>query len=100
MALAYDDIVCFMKAYFAAYSENGQTAETQHVIDSFYAEVIYFDEGVPTSREHWYKSCRAHPAVQDKLTLESLLVDEKQQKALPSLRHRQLKEPRARCWLK
>ena len=82
MALTYDDIAGFMKAYFPAYSEKGQTAETQHVMDSFYAENIYFDDGVPTRREDWYKSCRAHPAVQDKLTLEQLVVDEKQQLAV------------------
>lgn len=82
MALTYDDIACFMRAYFLAYSEKGQTAETQHVMDGFYAEDIYFREGVPTSREDWYKACRAHPAVQDKLTLENLVVDEKQQEAV------------------
>lgn len=82
MALTYDDISSFMKSYFPAYSEKGQTAETQHVMDSFYAEEIYFDENTPTRREDWYSSCRAHPEVQDKITLEHLVVDEKQQEAV------------------
>ena len=42
-------------------------------------EEIYFDEGVPTKREDWYRSCRAHPAVQDRLTIKRLVIDEKQQ---------------------
>ena len=82
MALAYDDIARFMKAYFTAYSEKGQTAETQHVMDSFYAPDIYFDDGTATRREDWYKACLRHPAVQDKLTLKHLVVDEKQQEAV------------------
>ena len=81
MSLKYDEIVRFMNEYFPAYSEKGQTAETQHVMDKFYAPDIAFDDGVITSREQWYKACLSHPAIQDKITLEHLIVDEKQQKA-------------------
>jgi hypothetical protein len=81
VALTYDEIVGFMKEYFPAYSEKAQIAETQHVMDRFYAPDIIFDDGVITSRDQWYKACLSHPAVQDKITLEHLFVDEKQQEA-------------------
>lgn len=81
MALTYDEITGFMTEYFPAYSEKGQIAETQHIMDRFYAPDIIFDDGVITSREQWYKACLSHPAVQDKITLEHLFVDEKQQEA-------------------
>jgi sulfur relay (sulfurtransferase) DsrC/TusE family protein len=82
MAVTYDDIVRFMKDYFPAYNEKGQTAETQHVMDRFYAPDVVFDEdGFITSREQWYKECLRHTAVRDQITLEHLFVDEKQLEA-------------------
>jgi hypothetical protein len=81
MELMYDDIVRFMKEYFPAYSEKGQIPETHHVMDNFYAPDIVFDEGIITSREQWYKACLSHPAMQDKITLEHLFVDERQKEA-------------------
>jgi len=81
MKSIYDDIIKFMKEYFQAYSEKGQVKETQHVMDKFYAPDLAFDDGVITSREQWYKACLSHPAIQDKITLEHLFVDEKQKEA-------------------
>ena len=81
MTSTYDDIVRFMKEYFPAYSEKGQVAETQAVMDRFYAPDIVFDDGVITSREQWYQACLSHPAVQDRITLEHLFIDEKQKEA-------------------
>jgi hypothetical protein len=72
----YAEIMRFMEDYFPAYSQYGQTAETQHFMDRFYAPDLSFDDGLVTSREQWYKRCLAHPAVQDKLTIEHLFVDE------------------------
>jgi hypothetical protein len=77
----YDEIIRFMKEYFPAYSEKGQVKETQHVMDKFYATDLTFDDGVVTNREQWYKACLSHPAIQDKITLEHLFVDEKQNEA-------------------
>jgi hypothetical protein len=74
----YAEIMRFMEDYFPAYSQYGQTAETQHFMDRFYAPDLSFDDGLVTSREQWYKRCLAHPAVQDKLTIEHLFVDETQ----------------------
>jgi hypothetical protein len=79
--LTYDDIAGFMEEYFPTYSEKGQIAETQSVMDRFYASDIIFDDGVITSREQWYRACLSHPAIQDKITLEHLIVDEKKQEA-------------------
>ena len=81
MALTYDEIAHFMTEYFPTYSEQGQNAQTQHVMDSFYAPDIIFDDGVITSRKQWYEACLSHPAIQDKITLQHLFVDEKQQEA-------------------
>jgi hypothetical protein len=82
MAVTYDEIVRFMTEYFPAYNEKGQIAETQHVMDKFYAPEVAFDEdGLITSREQWYKECLSHPAIQDRITLEHIFVDEKQLEA-------------------
>jgi hypothetical protein len=78
MASLYDDIINYIKEYFPAYSEYGQSPETYRVMDKFYAPDVCFDDGMVTSREQWYKMCLSHPAVQDKITLEHLFVDEKQ----------------------
>jgi hypothetical protein len=78
MAPVYKDIVRFMEEYFPAYSEYGQVEDTQHLMDKFYAPELVFEDGTVTSREQWYRSCLAHPAVQDKLTLEHMFVDDKQ----------------------
>ena len=81
MLFTYDQIVRFLKEYFPDYSEKGQTAQTQHVMDKYYAPDITFDDGVITSRDQWYKACLSHPAIQDKITPLHLFVDEKQQEA-------------------
>jgi hypothetical protein len=74
----YDNIVRFMTEYFPAYSENGQVAETHHVMDRFYAPDLSFPDDGVTSREQWYQRCLNHPAIQDRITLEHLYVDERQ----------------------
>ncbi len=56
MAMTYDEIARFMEGYFRTYSELGQAKETQHALDDYYMEEIFFDEGVPTKREDWYRS--------------------------------------------
>jgi hypothetical protein len=66
-----------MKEYVKAYSEYGQVAETHDVMDKFYAPELSFDEMV-TSREQWNETCLSHAGIQDKLTLEHLFIDEKQ----------------------
>ena len=81
MESLYSDIVRFMEEYFPAYSQYAQVLETQHLMDRFYAPELTFDDGVVTSRKQWYERCLAHPAVQDKLTLEHLFVDERQKEA-------------------
>jgi hypothetical protein len=77
MGSRYDDIMNFMNEYVRAYSEYGQTAETHNVMNRFYAPELSFDDMV-TSREQWYETCLSHAGIQDKLTLEHLFIDEKQ----------------------
>ena len=81
MESLYSDIIRFMEEYFPAYSQYAQVLETQYRMDEFYAPELSFDDGVVSSRTQWYKMCLSHPAVQDKLTLEHLFVDEKQKEA-------------------
>ncbi len=81
MESIYGDIVRFMEEYFPAYSQYSQVLETQHLMDEFYAADLSFDDGVVSSRAQWYERCLAHPAIQDKLSLEHLFVDEKQTEA-------------------
>jgi hypothetical protein len=78
MESLYSDIVRFMEEYFVAYSQYGQIPETQHVMDKFYAPDLTFDDDVVKSRAEWYERCLAHPAIQDKLLVEHLFVDERQ----------------------
>lgn len=77
MSSRYDRIALFMNEYVKAYSEFGQVAETHSVMDRFYAPELSFDEMV-SSREQWYETCLSHTGIQDKLTLEHLVIDEKQ----------------------
>ena len=77
MGSRYDEITRFMKEYIKAYSEYGQVAETHSVMDKFYAPELSFDDMV-TSREQWYEACLSHTDIQDKLTVEHLFIDEKQ----------------------
>jgi hypothetical protein len=82
----YDDIMRFMKEYFPAYSDYAQVKETHHIMDKFYTPDLRFDDGTVTSREQWYESCLKHPAVQDKLTVEHLFVDDRQKEVFASLK--------------
>ena len=75
----YDGIVRFMTEYFPAYSEYGQVVETHRAMDQFYAADLSFPDDGVSSREQWYERCLNHPAIQDRITLEHLCVDEKQQ---------------------
>jgi hypothetical protein len=77
MRSKYDDIVRFINEYIRAYSEFGQVTETHSVMDKFYAPELSFDNMV-TSRKQWYEASLSHADIQDKLTLEHLLIDEKQ----------------------
>lgn len=74
----YDEIVSFMKEYFHAYSQYGQAAETLRVMDKYYAPELSFPADGVTNREQWYQRCLAHPAVQDRLSLEHVYIDERQ----------------------
>jgi len=77
MRSRYNEIVHFMNEYVKAYSEYGQVVDTHSVMDKFYAPELAFDDHI-TSREQWYESCLSHTGIQDKLTLDHLFIDEKQ----------------------
>jgi hypothetical protein len=73
----YDAIMLFFKEYIADYSKYGQTEETIHVMDKYYATDLSFPDDMVIGREQWYKRCLNHPGVQDKLSLEHIVIDEK-----------------------
>jgi hypothetical protein len=74
----YDQIVSFMKEYLHAFSEDAQIAERQHVMDKYWAPELTIDDGKISSRAMWYKACLSHPAIQNKIVLEHLFIDETQ----------------------
>jgi hypothetical protein len=78
MASMYKEIVSFMKEYIHAFSEDAQIAETQHVMEKYWAPDLSIDNGKISSREQWYKACLSHPAIKNMLVLEHLFVDETQ----------------------
>lgn len=86
MGSMYNEIVRFMKEYFPAYNEYAQAADTQHIMDKFYVPGLSFDDGMVSSREQWYKRCLAHPAVQDKLTVDHLFIDEEKNEVVALLK--------------
>jgi hypothetical protein len=78
MTAKYDQIVSFMKEYLHAFSEDAQIAERQHVMDKYWTPDLNIDNGKISSREMWYKACLSHPAIQNKIVLEHLFIDETQ----------------------
>jgi hypothetical protein len=78
MASMYDEIVRFMKEYLHAFSEYAQVAETQHVMDKYWAPDLTIDEGKISSREQWYRACLSHPTIKNVLVPDHLFIDERQ----------------------
>jgi hypothetical protein len=78
MASMYKEIVSFMMEYFHAFSEDCQVAETQHVMDKYYAPDLTIDDGKMKGRELWYKICLSHPNIKDVLVSDHLFIDETQ----------------------
>lgn len=77
MKSMYQEIIHFMKEYVETYSQYGQIEKTHHLMDKFYAPELSFPDDGVTSRDQWYERCLNHPAIQDKLTLDHLVIDEK-----------------------
>jgi len=77
----YDAIVKFFHDYVSDYSEFGQNKNTIRVMDKYYAPDLSFPDDRVNGRDKWYNRCLNHPDVQDKLTIEHLIVDEKQKEA-------------------
>jgi hypothetical protein len=73
----YDSIRRFFEDYIATYSEYGQNEKTISAMDRFYAPELSFPDDNVSGRDTWYKRCLNHPDVQDRLTIEHMIVDEK-----------------------
>jgi hypothetical protein len=75
----------FMAEYFQAYNQYAQVENTQNLMNKFYTPGFSFDDGSVRNREHWYKKCLTHPAIQDKLTVELMVSDVKKKEVLTLL---------------
>jgi len=77
----YDAIMKFFNDYVSDYSEFGQIEDTIRVMDKYYAPELCFPDDRVNGRDIWYKRCLNHPDVQDKLTIEHIILDEKKNEA-------------------
>ncbi|MBN2240555.1 MAG: hypothetical protein JW712_12345 [Dehalococcoidales bacterium] len=77
MEYRYNKILRFFEEYITVYSEYGQNADTIQMMDKFYAHDLIFPDDMVTGRDQWYGRCLNHPDVQDKLTIEHIIIDDK-----------------------
>ena len=74
----YNRIRSFFEEYIHAYSEYGQSEDTISVMNRFYAPDLCFPDDMVNGRDQWYVRCLNHPSVQDRLSIEHLIIDERQ----------------------
>lgn len=78
----YDNITDFMNRYFKAYSTLAQNPETSHKMHEYYSPALkviqFFPVRAESDREQFLKISAAHPAIQETLIPEHIIVDEKQ----------------------
>jgi len=86
MTLSYDDIVKWVKEYFEAYGTYGQSPETVHRMNDYFAPDLRFRPymaalGGPekgfNSREEFLRTAISHPSWYEKLTPVDIAVDER-----------------------
>jgi hypothetical protein len=85
MKLTHDEIVKWMKEYFAEYNESAQNAKTVHRMDTYFAPDFTFIPymyvfGGPKSaikgRETFYTMLTNHPSDYEKFIVHDIFVDE------------------------
>ncbi len=95
MKLTYDEIVRWMKEYFAAYNAYAQNPRTVHRMSDFFTENVRFvpyisDFGGPekavTSRDDFFRMFTGHPTVYEKFEVEDIAVDERRLVAVALLK--------------
>lgn len=94
MKPTYDEIVKWMKDYFATYNDYAQNAETVHQMDEYFAPDLTFIPymyvfGGPgnaiKSREDFYSMLTGHPEDYERFVVHDIFVDEKRMVAVAFL---------------
>jgi len=82
MAITYEYLQDWIEEYFAAFNAYGQSPDTVHRMDEYFAPDFEFRPYVATitpvkGREEWYKVIASHPSGYEKLTPEDIVIDER-----------------------
>jgi hypothetical protein len=94
MKPTYDEIVKWMRDYFATYNDYAQNAETVHQMDEYFAPDLTFIPymyvfGGPgnaiKSREDFYGMLTGHPEDYEKFVVHDIFVDEERMVAVAFL---------------
>jgi hypothetical protein len=95
MKPTYDDIVQWMKDYFAAYNAYAQNPDTVHKMRDYFTEDVRFvpyisafggPEKAVTSREDFFRMFTGHPTVYERFDVEDIVVDERRLVAVALLK--------------
>lgn len=90
----YEDIVQWMKEYFAEYNTSAQDAKTVQAMDRYFAPDLTFipymyvfggPEGAIRSRDDFYKMLTGHPEDYETFEVHDVFVDEKRMVAVAFL---------------
>ncbi len=82
MKITYDTILKYTQEYFEAFNKYGQSPDTVHKMDEYFAPDFEFQPYVATiepvrGRDEWYKVITSHPSGYEKLTPEEIIIDER-----------------------
>lgn len=95
MKPTYDEIVQWMKDYFAEYNASAQDAATVHAMDKYFAPDLTFipymylfggPENAIKSREDFYAMLTGHPEDYEKFVVHDIFVDERRMVAVAFVR--------------
>ena len=95
MKPTYDEIVQWMKDYFAEYNAGAQDAKTVHAMDKYFAPNLTFipymylfggPQNAIKSREDFYNMLTGHPEDYERFVVHDIFVDEKRMVAVAFVR--------------
>lgn len=80
MKITRENIVQYYQEYFEVFNSHGQSMDSVHDMDRFYAPDFAFKPYVATikgcnSREEWYRVVTGHPAGHEHLEMEDIIID-------------------------
>jgi hypothetical protein len=95
MKPTYDDMVKWMKGYFAAYNTYAQNSDTVNRMSDYFTADVRFvpyvsafggpDKAI-TSRDDFFRMFTSHPTVYEKFEVEDIVVDERRMVAVALLK--------------